>query len=312
MNYGFVNNLWYIDIPGLKRKVGNIREEHEYRARQIYEEYGKPLISLSSGLDSQVMIHSFYNQGIPFDTIFFYSGYNNIEYEQLKILIEKYKLTPEIIKLDPYKYKDQILYESKEYKIFPNQIFVKIFLSKIPNDTTFIQSMHDPYVHVDSRTKEWQFFTGYNINEISRDRLFNMLKRKGKHLWFGDTSEFLYSIITDSTFLSGLYCYDYIKGTGLHKTKLGKNPVYLYTLDKWDYYIKPLIYGKYWKNELEYFPKYAGFEDIDFLSENEGGSFWVKEHVSLIPYHDLIKNLELGIDKRYFENFHKPYIPADT
>jgi hypothetical protein len=308
MNYGFSEGRWYIDIPGLKRKVGNVREEHEFRAKEIYETYGKPLICLSSGLDSQVMIHSFFSQGIPFDCVFFNSGHNKVEYTQLQVLIEKYKLKPEIINLNPHDYKDQILKESKEYKIFPNQIFIKLFLSKLPDDANVLQSMHDPYVHVDSRTGEWQFFTGYNINEITRDRIFKTLNRKGNHIWYGDSSEFLYSIITDPTFLSGLYCHDYIKGTGLHKTKLGTDPIYLYTLDKWDYYIKPLLYGKYWKNELEYFPKYAGFEDIDFLSENGGGAFWVKERVALIPYHELIKNLESGIDSRYYENFHKPYV----
>jgi hypothetical protein len=308
MNYGFLENKWYVDIPGLKRKVGNVREEHEYRAREIYENYGKPLICLSSGLDSQVMIHSFYTQKIPFDCVFFYSGYNIVEYDRLQILIKKYKLNVQIIYIDPYENKDLIIEEAKKYKVQYNQILIKLFLSKLPSNVNIIQSIHDPYVHIDSKTKKWCFFAGYNDIDFCRDRIFNDLNRTGKHLWFGDSSEFLYSIITDSTFLSGLYCHDYIAGSGLHKTKLGTSPSSLVMLDKWDYYIKPLLYGKYWKDELEYFPKYAGYEEIDFLSTSQAGQIWVNEHAVLIPYQELIKNLELGIDKRYVENFHRPTI----
>jgi hypothetical protein len=306
MNYGFLENKWYMDIPGLKRKVGNVREEHEYRAREIYENYGKPLICLSSGLDSQVMIHSFYTQKLPFDCVFFYSGYNIVEYDRLQILIKKYKLNVQIIYIDPYENKDLIIEEAKKYKVQYNQILIKMFVNSLPQDVNILQSMHDPYIHVDTKTEDWYFFTGFNINEIVRDRVLKTLNRKGECLWFGDTSEFLYSIITDSTFLSGLYSHNYIKGSGLHKTKLGTDPIHIYTLDKWDYYIKPLLYGKYWGDELEYFPKYAGFENIDFLSAPEAGITRTKEHAILISYNELIKNLELGIDKRYIENFHKP------
>lgn len=306
MDYGFLNKKWYVTIPGLKRKVGSVREEHEQRARDIYDQYGKPMICLSSGLDSQVMIHSFYTQKIPFDCAFFYSKYNQVEYEQLKILIEKYSLKPEIITIDPYEYKDEIIAEGKKYNLQLNQFFIKLFISKLPSEANIVQSIHDPYVHVDNKTGEWQFLTGLNSVEIIRDMVLKTLSRKGKNLWFGDSSELFYSILTDSTFVSGLHCHNYLKGNGLHKTVLNTSPEFLATLDKWDYYVKPLFYGKHWKDELIYFPKYTGFEHIDFLATKEAARVRTKEHAVLIPYKELISNLESGIDKTYFENFHKP------
>jgi hypothetical protein len=292
MIYQLNNNQFSIFIPGIKRHVKNMRHESDLRAKELSDYSKKILISLSSGIDSQSMVHSFYTQNLNFETSFLYcKGYNDIEYEQLQILIKKYNLNTIIVEIDPLQVQDRVEYESLKYKIQKNQIFQKLYLEKLPDDYDFVQINHDPFVYID-QNENFFYYIGYHSPEISRDRAFKLLNRKGRIIFYGDTSEFLYSILSDDIYLSALYSYKYFDGNNLKK-----NNVYLKTVDRWDYYIKPLLYGKYWKNELEYFPKYSGFENIPFLSDD----IWFKQNGILISYFNLIEQLRSGNDQTYYQ-----------
>jgi hypothetical protein len=272
-----------------------MKDESDLRAIELSGRFDKILISVSSGIDSQAMIHSFYTQGLAFDTAFLYSpGYNDIEYKQLLEIEKKYNLNTIIVELDPVKLKEQVIHESDTFNIQRNQIYQKIFLENLPDDYNFIQMSHDPFVFVQSNT--WSYYQGYNSPEVARDRAFNLLTRRGKHIFYGDKSEFLYSILADDIFVAGLMSHKYFDGNGLNK-----DGVFLQTVDRWDYYIKPLMYGKYWKDELIYFPKFAGFENISYLAEHQ----WFQENAVLIPYRTMLNNMYKGIDAMYNENHNK-------
>jgi hypothetical protein len=296
MIYNCTDGQFSITIPGNKYSPGNMKEESDRRAVDIAATSDKILVSVSSGIDGQAMIHSFHTQGIPFETAFLYSpGFNDIEYDQLRVLISKYNLKPIIVELDPISLKDQVLYESDIHRIQRNQIYQKLFLEKLPGDYDFVQMSHDPFVYISSSNK-WQYYQGYNGPEVSRDRAFKLVNRKGKCIFYGDTSEFLYSILADDIYSSALFSARYFDGNGLQKPG-----VLLGTVDRWDYYIKPLMYGKYWKDSLIYFPKYAGFENIPYLSEHS----WFQENATLIPYSVMLENMKNGIDTTYNQNHHK-------
>ena len=70
MIQGFEDGKWYIDYTSCKRPVGNMRQESDLRAVEIAETSSKIMISLSSGIDSQSVLHSFITQGIPVETAF--------------------------------------------------------------------------------------------------------------------------------------------------------------------------------------------------------------------------------------------------
>ena len=74
MKFGFEDNRFYIDVPPATRINTNMRQETELRAEQIYSYSRKILLSLSSGLDSQSVLHTFYLKGIPFE----FKGYLEI------------------------------------------------------------------------------------------------------------------------------------------------------------------------------------------------------------------------------------------
>ena len=84
MNHGFEDGKWYIDYTSCTRPVGNMRQESDKRALDIAQSNSKLMISLSAGIDSQSVLHSFITQDIPVETAFLYlPGYNDNEYNNL-------------------------------------------------------------------------------------------------------------------------------------------------------------------------------------------------------------------------------------
>lgn len=296
MNYGFDDKKFYFDLTSCSRPAGNMKEENDRRAVELYEQNPKLMLSLSSGLDSQSVLHSFYTQGIPLETYFMYlPGYNDNEYENLKILDKKYQIKTNIVDINIDDIRRDLEIETLETGVHKYSLLWKKFLSLLPNDYDFIQMAHDPYIYISQR-QNYYYIIGYNSPEIMRDRAFSLLNRKGRTVFYGNTSEFLLSIIDDDIFKAALYSHRYFDDNGLSKTG-----VKLTTIDRWDYYIKPLIYGKYWQDQLIYFGKFVGFENLSWLSSP---ALDRRKHGISIPYHELIAHLrsEPGKVKRFYEN----------
>lgn len=295
MNFGFENNKFYVDIPPCKRAPGTMRKESDLRALEIAEAGSKLMLCMSSGVDSQAVLHSFYEQGIPIECVFFYMpGYNDIEYAQLKEVENKWKIKVQIIDLDPMRLESDVLDTCCRLEVYPIQALQKEFIKLLPDNCDIVQMIHDPFVYV-SPTNKFYYYQGRSSSEIARIRVHDSLNRKGRFVAYGDTSEFLYSILADSTFRAALYTSRYFDGNGL--TKPG---IRLTTVDRWDYYIKPIIYGKYWADELIYFPKYGGWENIPFMEEEFN---WHRNHAIAIPYFEFLDYLKIEkTTKRFYEN----------
>lgn len=297
MIYGFENEKFYIDFFPCGRKHGNMREESDRRALEIANTGSKFIISFSGGLDSQAVLHSFYKYDIPVETAFLYlPTYNDQEFEQVKILDKKYNRKTWIIDLDPFQIKESILETSIKLDITAkNNVLQRKFLSLLPDNYDFIQMVHDPYILPLNDSS--YYIQSYYMPEISRQRALDSLDRKGRNIFYGDTTEFLMSVINDDIFKSAIVSAQYYDGNGLNHPN--KN---LKTVDRWDYYIKPLIYAKYWSDELIYFPKFAGFENVDFLHGNI--HLQTRKHMIAINYKEFLDfNNDIGAKpKRVFEN----------
>lgn len=297
MEYGFENDKFYIELTSRTRPVGNMREESDRRARDLAEQGGKFMLGNSGGLDSQSVLHSFHTQGIPIESAFLYlPGHNDNELEQVRFIDRKYGITTQIIDIDPIAVQKEIEDTADELDISAkNNVLQRKFLSMLPSDYDFVQMVHDPYVFVYPNYQRFGYFQGYYLPEISRARAFNSLGRTGRNIFYGNTEEFLLSIIADPIFRAALLSARYFDGNGVtHPNK------HLKTVDRWDFYIKPLLYGRYWGDELTYFPKYAGFETVEYLHGNSK----FRQHAVIIPYAQLIEFIKVpgGIKKRFYEN----------
>jgi hypothetical protein len=298
MIYGFDKNKFYIDFISCQEPCENFKQEHEKRARKIADENPKRFLSLSGGLDSQAVLHSFITQDISIETVFFYCPtYNDNEYEQIKILDKKYGIKTRVIDLDPLECRDEIEQLSIELDLpGKNHLLQRKFLSYLPRDYTFIQMLHDPYVYTNPTSKNKYFCVGYYWDEISRKRALDSLGRTGTNIIYGDSPEMKASVFNDPIFNAALNSYDYFGSNGIEI--LGRN---IKTLDIWDYYAKPLLYGHYWKDSLIYFPKFQGFERISYLNEKTKKA---RKYLISIPYVDFVNflNTPNSIKKRIYEN----------
>lgn len=299
MNSGFdEDGKFYIELRSRTRAVGNMREESDRRARDLVEQYGGNfLLGFSGGLDSQSVLHSFITQGIPLETAFLHCpGHNDHELEQVRFLDGKYGIKTGVVIIDPEAAKDEIMALSEELDVpTRNNILQMLFLSRLPADKNFIQMVHDPFVYVYENYEKFSYIQGYYLPEITRGRAFASLARSGANIFYGNTEEFLLSIIGDPIFRAALASAKYFDGNGL-----GHPQKYLRTVDRWDYYIKPLIYGRYWGRELTYFPKWAGNETLDFLNTNHK----FRQRAVEIPYGELMAFLRKpgGETRRFYEN----------
>jgi hypothetical protein len=301
MNYGFDQGKFYIDFKSCSRPARNMREETDIRVRELAQISEKYMLSFSGGIDSQSILHSFCSQGIDIETVFLYMpGYNDVEYEQVQICDKKYNVKTRIIDIDVDSYKEEFLDLRTKLNLLQKvNILHRAFLKMIPSDVNFIQMCSDPFVYI-SPTNKFYYYVGYHMPEIARHRALSDIERTGKIIFFDNVPEYLTSILGDDIYHSALISARYFDGNGLTKDKC-----HLKSLDRWDYYIKPLIYGKYWKDELIYFPKFATIDNIDWMiTDRDFVGGYMKEHAVVYPYYELLDFLKQNNSetKRVYEN----------
>lgn len=253
MQFGIDNQGSYIEYSPCRWEVGNLREEYNRRARDIISLNDKLILSISSGVDSQAALRSFMDQGIKIETAFLYMpGYNDNEYNNLKLLEDAWQFKSQIIDIDPMKCKDEIIDISNQLDIPPFQILHRKFLSCLP-DVNFLQGGDGPFIVFNKDIA--YFYEGYNTYEMSRKRAGQTLDRTAEYLLFDKTSEIVVSAVKDEIMAA------FINAHKLY-TKQG-----VLDIDWWDFFIKPMYYGKYWGKDLMYFPKFQGAENIDYVMQ---------------------------------------------
>lgn len=264
-----------------KRSVGNIREETLIRARQLYQQSnGKVMLGVSSGLDSQTMILGFKEQGLDIEYAFMHlPGYNDNEYKQIKLIEERFDIRCRIVKLDPIELEQEIKDLADKLDVHCVAALHTKFLAQLPEDYLFVQHLHDHFILC--KTTPY-FIDGYYTPANARLRAWKSLGRSGGEASFCGTSEYLRSMIGDDIHISAIVAHNYYDKNGLS----GKG-LYLQTRDRWDFYIKPIMFAKYWGKELEYFPKFAGSENVDYLGCNPK----FLEKVIATPYFDFVDQL---------------------
>jgi hypothetical protein len=275
MNYGFNEyNKFYVEYETATRLETNMRQETEIKAVELYKQNSNIIVCLSSGLDSQSVLHSFITQGIHVEYAFLYlPGVNEGEFQNLQILEKKYGFKTTIIDLDIESLKDRVLHESAELDVHPICIVHKIFIEQLPSSATVTQMAHDPFIYITSDKKRYFVQSYYDI-EIMKMRTYSTIDRSGICDYYGTNSNFLYSILNDPIHRSFISSHEYFDGNGV--TKPG---VRLTSSARYDYYIKPVLYGMHWRDELIYFPKQGGYLSVPWLDSHIP---FVKENRSIV------------------------------
>jgi hypothetical protein len=275
--YAFENNQFTLYINPAVNKNYNFQEACMYRATEIYNSVNNPVLGLSGGLDSQMVLNCFYSQGLKIDCVFrHFVGYNDIELTNIKILEKKYDFKVKIISIDPIAVKEKILNESQKTGIPPNQLLYRNFVDQLPDDVDLIQGLEGPDV---IKFKERVYYLeSYNSLEFARRRAIDMLNRTGKFISFEKNSNILLSIINEDVYDTFMSQYDYFFNQ--EYVKLSEKKLVFF----WDLFVKTFIYHKYWKNDLIYFSKYQGIENIDYIVNGSKHDYKSNMILIEIPY----------------------------
>lgn len=296
MILSFNNNIFSVTLQGSGRPVGNVRLESERKARELYSENNKIMLGLSSGLDSQVVLHSFVTQDIPVKCAFLYlSNCNDFELDNVRLLEKKYGLDLEIVELNPDQLKDSLMAEYQQTGIPPHQLMHKHFLSLLPAEHTFIQGLDGPDM-VKGKDGGWYIMQTANSFVNSRVRGMEQLGRPGKIVSWEKSSELFQSIITDDVYTAYMHAHNNIVNNGLSY----QNDKAIPLIDHFDLYIKPFLYGKHWGSELDYFAKYQGPEKISWIMNQRWHRY--EENVVFIPYDEAVNIFSTaGAEKTFIQ-----------
>ena len=271
--YEFTNDQFILYIQPASHRL-NFREACEYRARELYNSLPNPVLSFSGGLDSELVLHCFYSQGLKIDTYFLHSpGLNDIELEQIKLLDKRYGCKTNIFSISPEDVKSEMMAAYHETGIPPNQHLYGMFYKMMPDELDIIQGPEGPVIYHYPVNNKKYYMESWNSMEYSRRRIVDSFNRRGRNCNFEKNSNLLLSTLSDKIYESFIDTFSYFYNPSTWPTTQ--------LIQLWDIHVKPFIFHKYWKDELIYFPKFrgAGAEKLD----------WIKNG----PKHDYRSNVVL-------------------
>ena len=263
-SYGLDNNgKFYVEYTACERSIGTIRQEMEAACQRLADQ-GKVLISLSGGLDSQILVHTFHTLRLPYEAAFLYHpGINDVELQQVKIIEQKYGFKCIVVTIDPFKDQERYTQLAIESGIPPEHHLMKDFVSQLPDDRDILQGLDGPdLIFVEGKC---YCLEAWNTIALARIRALEQLDRSGRIVTIdrrAPFSEFALAYLSDPVANSYINVFSYLQGNSLVEKETGKPPGMTVM---WEHYVKPLIFGMHWKNELEYFPKFASQWKIDWI-----------------------------------------------
>ena len=288
MKFGLTEDgKFYTEFVSCSRPVGNMRQELELACQRISSE-SKIMISLSSGLDSQVILHTFATMGLPYECAFMHHpGYNDIELKRIGILEKKYGFKANIVTIDPIVIKDTIEHLAEETGVPPQHHITEMFFKQIPETYNIVEGLENPDLYLEDG--KWMMLESYRALDTTaawfhknRPNKIIHLDRRSEHY------ELALSMVTDDIAKAYRHSYPFIRHNGLVDGETHERP--LMYIWGWTHYIKPIQYGVYWKDELIYFPKFAVQQQVDYLVNPKVTHDYFRQAVA-IELDPLIKHL---------------------
>jgi len=285
-HFGYEDGRFFIEWAPCKYIPKNFRDAWHFRAREIYDQNNRIILGISSGLDSQIALRAFLDQGIPIKTAFCYKkGYNDLELDQLRLLESKFHFSTDfVIEIDPIEYKEEIVHLSQSYGNIPYDTFLKKkFIELLPTDHSFVYGSNGPNLFVKNDT--WYVIDCPGDFAILLSDVFKEGERESPIIIWEHSSEVMYSFLKEDYVISLLTTFGYQRDLdkNLGRPRL---PFYGY----WDVYVKPFVYSRYWEDQLMYFPKYMGVENIEYIMQ--GPKFNYENNLVVMKYDELISLFE--------------------
>lgn len=285
ITYDLVDNKFIVKYESPARPFGNLREELNNDTKRINNEHGKVYVAFSSGVDSQVILRCFLDMQADFEPFFIHvKDRNDFEYDNVKRAEQFYGIKIKILELKLYEHREEWL-KRKEIEKSPTLIHHPFeWASKqLPENFPIIMSgANEPALVGNSN---YGMFIYHNYME-SLSLRFNIISKHRPIFDFPYSSESLAAYYCDDLIKTYADVIDYYTDNGLISIEQGKD----FDLYKFNYYIKSLLKGKYFKKDILWYPKKTGYENYPkWMNLNLN---YPEETSVYVPYTKLVNHLE--------------------
>lgn len=265
MKYGLdEHGKFYVEYTACGRPIGSVRQEMETACAKVAQN-ADILIHLSGGLDSQVLIHTFHTLGLDYEAAFLHHpGYNDTELEQVNTLERKYGFKCIIVTMDPDAHRSNAEEFTLNTGIPPEHYLMNLFTEQLPSGVDILQGIDSPDL-VFRDDGRCYCLEAWTTIALARMRSLEQVQRKGRIITIdrrAEFNEFALAYLSDPIVEGYINSIVYTFGNGLVEKETGRPPDMPFY---WEYFVKPLIFGTHWKNELEYFPKFSSQREIDWI-----------------------------------------------
>lgn len=275
--FEFINTegRFSVQYNSKRRPVGNLRDEFNIDAANIFAEAGPIYIALSSGVDSQIITRCFLDQSLDAEYVFLHlPGYNDVEFRQLDECKKYFGIDVRIVSLDINLVKDEWMISNAKNKVnCISQYPFQYLSSQLPGEFPIVtQGKMEPSVVGVNKNKMAIYHNYYESMELR----FSLMSPYRKVYDFPYSPEAITSYYTDvnmKTFVSNI---KYFTSNNCEYTQ------YFNT------FAKSFVKGSHF-DDVIWFPKLNGSEDYPTWLLEMGHS--VDTRVS-VPYWDLVEFLE--------------------
>jgi hypothetical protein len=261
-------------------------------ARQLLDkEKDIPAVMFSGGLDSQIVVKSLMANNAEFECFFMYRpGANETELENARLCQKRWGFRLNIIDIDPVAdfQNYQQLMPSADITGYSYCLYHS-FTKQIPDTFSLIQGTAPYLILWRGKTELEVIFSYYDSIEQNR-RVIDHTAGKPRHIHFPYTDK-LHCMMMANQYVNHLRnCFDYYAFQ--YNDMLDKYSI-------WDNCFKPLIHSHIWGDELIYFPKKHGMENMYWATHSipPGRKIFMKH----IDYENLFKTTT-GTQKFYEAN----------
>lgn len=255
ITYEMTENGLVVRYRSPSRKFGNLREELNNDVKRINEEHGKVYVAFSSGVDSQVILRCFIDMGGDFEPFFIHAvGLNDFEYRVVKESEKFYGIKINVLELNIEEYKSAWL----QRKAAENSITLlhhpfEWASKQLPEAWPMVMSGANEPAIIGNSQKGSHIYHNYKESLLLR---FNLINQHRTILDFPYSAESLASYYCDDILKVWNDVKDYYIGNDLVSAKTNK----MAPLNRFNYYIKGFLKGKYFKKDILWPAKKTGYE----------------------------------------------------
>ena len=284
--YELNNEQFVVKYQSPSRPFGDLREELNSDVKRINDTYGKVYVAFSSGVDSQVILRCFLDMNADFEPFFMHvKGLNDFEYNLVKESEKFYGIDIKILELDLEQHKEEWLRRKEVEKSITLLHHPFEWASKqLPENFPMIMSGANEPAIIGNSKKGLYIYHNYYESLLLR---FDLIGKHRTILDFPYSAESLAAYYCDDLIKTwGDVCEYYINNDLVNAKTMNK----VVPLSRYNYYLKGLLKGKYFKRDILWPAKKTGYENYPDWTVPHW-NYPLKTSVS-VNYNDLVAHLE--------------------